>query len=401
MQVVGSLLTERGAFADLGEAGAGGWPEALARVLTDAGQPRVVYQPIVDLQRGTVVGYETLSRFDGPPFAPPDEWFALAARAGLGAELEARVVRRAVRALPELPSNCFLTVNVSPSQLCSPAVAAVLDGAGDLAPLVLELTEQAALVDYGEVRAALDRYRAKGLIVAVDDAGDGYAGLQRLLELRPEMVKLDRSLVADADRDEAQRALTEMVGGLAGRLDAWLLVEGVERPRQLETFIRLGVPLGQGTLLGRPSPVFSTVLRPELAALFRQAQTRRGVGAETVLGLVELAPSVRHDRLAEASAVFGDHPDADVAVVVDDRERPVGLVERSDALARRPRKRAVQCVGPATGVAELAARSMTRPRATRFDPSACCDGRGRYLGLVRVERVVQRLAARCAEREAP
>jgi hypothetical protein len=192
-----------------------------------------------------------------------------------------------------------------------------------------------------------------------------------------------------------------MVGSLAGRLDAWLLVEGVERPRQLEAFIRMGVPLGQGTLLGPPSRTFSTALPPQVAAVFRHARAHVVAGAQSVLGLVELAPSVWADRVAEAGRVFQDNPDADIAVVVDERERPIGLLQRADALAQRPWRRPVQCVAPSTGVAELAARSMTRPPATRFDPSACCDGRGRYLGLVRVERMVQRLATTASEGEKP
>lgn len=374
------------------------WGAAIERALADPVQPRLVYQPIVDLTRGAVVGYEALARFDGPPFAPPDRWFAEAARLGYGAELEARVLVAARTATATLPPNCFLTVNLSPQLLLTPPIQAALGGSGTLAPLVLELTEQVD-VEYDQVRAALARLRQAGLTIAVDDAGDGYAGLQRLLAVRPQLVKLDRSLTAEADRDEAQRALAEMVGTLAGRLDAWLLVEGIERPRQLEAFIRLGVPLGQGNLLGRPSPSWS-VLDPAVAALIRNISAQRLASADHVLGLVELAPAVRRDRLVDALDVFDDEPDADVAVVIDEAERPVGLLDRADALARRPWKRTVQCVKPTTGVAELAARSMTRPRANRFDPSVCCDGRGRYVGLIRMERLIERLVERTTDRRA-
>jgi EAL domain-containing protein (putative c-di-GMP-specific phosphodiesterase class I) len=397
MRVAGALLTDWQGWEAPAEPQED-WSGPLTRVLDDPDQPRLVFQPIVDLTRGAVVGYEALARFDRPPLATPDQWFRAAAEAGCGAELEARVLRSARSALRSLPPNCFLTVNLSPQMLCTPAVEAALSG-GSLSPLVLELTEQVELVEYGQVRSALERYRAAGLTVAVDDAGDGYAGLQRLLAVRPQLVKLDRSLTAEADRDEAQRALTEMVGTLAGRLDAWFLVEGIERPRQLEAFIRLGVPLGQGNLLGRPDASWS-LLDPAVAALIRNLSGQRKAPDDEVLGLIERAPSVPHACAVQATELFDAQPDMDLAVVIDDAERPLGLLTRSDAYAGRPYRRATLCVSSATDIAELAARSMTRPSATRFDPPVCCDGRGRYVGVVRMERVVERLAERSSGRSA-
>lgn len=370
------------------------WSPPLDRVLADRAQPRLVFQPIVDLQRGLIVGYEALARFDGPPYQTPDRWFGAAARLGVAPQLEARVLSAARAALPSLPPNCFLTVNVSPHVLCTAAVEAALQAPGSLWPLVLELTEQSEVVDAEAVRRALDRYRSRGLVVALDDAGDGYAGLGRLLSLRPQLVKLDRSLTNHADRDEAQRALAQTVGSLASRLDAWLLVEGIERPRQLETFVRLGVPLGQGNLLGVAGPRWPA-LDPAVAQLIHAAAVHPDSGADEVGGLVEHAPAIPSAHAAAGGVdVFLDQPDADVAVVIDDRDRPVGLLARDDALARRPFNPVIQRAAPASGIAELAVRSMTRPLSTRYDPSVCCDDTGHYLGIVRVERLVEQLAQR-------
>lgn len=370
------------------------WSSPLDRVLADHSQPRLVFQPIVDLQRGLIVGYEALARFDGPPSASPDRWFSAAARLGVAPQLEARVLCAARAALPALPPNCFLTVNVSPHVLCTPAVEAALEAPGSLSPLVLELTEQFEVADTEGVRRALDRYRSRGLLVALDDAGDGYAGLGRLLSLRPQLVKLDRSLTNAADRDEAQRALAQTVGSLASRLDAWLLVEGIERPRQLEAYVRLGVPLGQGNLLGAAGPRWPT-LDPAVAQLIRATALRRSTSTDEVLRLIERAPVISSASAAAGGAdLFLDEPDADVAVVIDDADRPVGLLARDDALARRPFNPVIQRASPASGVAELAVRSMTRSLPTRYDPSVCCDETGRYLGIVRVERLVEQLAQR-------
>ena len=106
---------------------------------------RLVYQPIIDLQRGVVAGYETLARSSDPDGrsseATPDLWFAAADTVGRGAELEAVVVRQALAVLPTVPPNCFLTVNVSPHLLTQPEVAEPLLAVDDLAPLVLELSD--------------------------------------------------------------------------------------------------------------------------------------------------------------------------------------------------------------------------------------------------------------------
>lgn len=228
------------------------WERLLSDVLADPGQPRLVFQPIVDLARGVVTGYECLARFDSEPYRTPDQWFAAAWRLDRGAELEALVVQRALAARDRLPPGTFLTVNITPSALQRDAVRRVVAGR-DLRRLVLELTEHDAFGDEDALRDALAGLRAQGALVALDDAGSGYAGLQQLLAVRPDIVKLDRSLVQDVDQDEAKLALVEMVGVLSGRLDAWLLAEGIETAAELEVFQRLGVPLGQGWHLGVPA----------------------------------------------------------------------------------------------------------------------------------------------------
>lgn len=119
------------------------WEAAIHEVLADPALLRLVFQPIVDLQRGVVVGFETLSRFRGPPHAPPDEWFAAAARLGCHAEMEAHVLAAALELRDDLPPNTFLTVNLDPNLLRSPEVQELLDR--PLHRLVLEVTEHALI----------------------------------------------------------------------------------------------------------------------------------------------------------------------------------------------------------------------------------------------------------------
>src|SRR3954464_5973501 len=264
-------------------------------LLADPEDLSLVFQPIVDLAAATVAGYEALARFPG--VAGPDAWFAAAAEAGIAAELEALAIHKALAVVPDLPADTFLTINVSPHILGSAPVQAALATRPDLRRVVVELTEHTPVHDLAALRRQCDELRARGALIALDDAGSGYSGLQQLAALRPQVVKLDRALVSDADTDPVRVALAEMLGEFAGRIDAWLLAEGIETAAELAAFMRLGVPLGQGWVLGRPSPGF-TPLAPEVVRLVK-GQAARGQLTESVASLM------RPVRQVEAGADVG------------------------------------------------------------------------------------------------
>ena len=358
--------------------------EALVRgVLSDADRLTLVFQPIVSLQDAVIVGYEALSRFAGPPGLTPDLWFAAADRQGRGAELEAEVVRRCLQLRPSLPPNCFLTVNVSPHLLVEPALRDLLLGAGDLSPLVLELTEHQAVADLRPVVALRDELAARGALLALDDAGSGYSGLQQLTQLRPHVIKLDRALVDGADRDEVKLALAELLGAFGSRIDAWLLAEGIETWGEVDAFQRLRVPLGQGYLLGRPSPPWAQ-LDPAAAVRLRAGAARVQL-VEHVASLVETVPLHLEDAVTPGGT----------CVRVDGSGRPLALLlplHRDGDPPGACRVAPVSLRVPAsTGVVELARRIATRPEHCRYDPVVCVDDLGRATGVIRVEQVLLRL----------
>lgn len=220
---------------------------------------QMVFQPIVDLQTGATIGAEALARFVCEPDRPPDQWFSEAVAIGRGAELELAAVRAAVAQLDRLPTGLFLAVNVSPATALLPELGRVLDGL-ELGRLVLELTEHTPVADYSALLTALGPRRDQGLRIAADDTGAGYAGLDHLLQLRPEVIKLDTALTHDIDNDPSRRALARALVAFAAETDATIIAEGIETPEELAVLQQLGIRWGQGYHLGRPAPL-STLLR--------------------------------------------------------------------------------------------------------------------------------------------
>ena len=357
---------------------------ALELLLSERRPPKLVFQPIVDLQRAVVAGYEVLSRFPGPPAATPDKWFLAAHAIGRANELEALVIEQALACREQLPTNCFLSLNLSPEALLDARVRRVLS-ARPLSRVVLELTEHAQVTDYDMVASAIAEARALGAFVAVDDAGAGYASLQHILALRPDFVKLDRALIAGLQHDEAKAALVEMFGGFTSRLDAWLLAEGIEEHAELARLVQLGVPLGQGYFLGRPAPSMGP-LGGEVSGLLRPS-TPPPEGDVVMLALAEPHDAVDANASDESLAArWARTPDLGCLPLLDESSRPVALaMYLMGQLSRRP----VTAVLESVSVREALERALTRPNGSRFDPLVCCNEQGHYLGLVRIERMVE------------
>lgn len=238
---------------------------------------RTVFQPIVDLEHSRVVGFEALSRFPSDP-ARPDQWFADATAVGLGVALEVHAARTAIDAIPELPADTYLSVNLSPAALMSVDAEELLPA--EPTRLVIELTEHARVGDYQELRTAVKQLRAEGVRIAVDDAGAGFASFRHILELEPDIVKVDLSISQGIADDPARQALVGGMAELAHQSGATLVAEGVEDPRDLDRLSILGVSVFQGYLFGRPSPL---PLTDEVTIVAAPAAGRRERPSEPVI----------------------------------------------------------------------------------------------------------------------
>lgn len=221
--------------------------------ITEENRLGIHLQPIWDLKRNQACGYEALSRFDTAPYRTPDVWFAEAEQAGLGEFLEMHALKMACECLEILPADCYLSLNTSPKHIISGALAKVLEGS-DLARLVIEVTEHTSVTDYKELKKALVPLRQKGLRLAIDDAGSGYATFSHILELDPDIIKLDLSLCRNIHKEEKKFSLAKALLTYAGETGSLITAEGIEQHEELDVLIGLGIDMAQGYLLGKPMP---------------------------------------------------------------------------------------------------------------------------------------------------
>ncbi|WP_307000632.1 EAL domain-containing protein [Arthrobacter sp. V1I7] len=212
------------------------------------------FQPICHLGTGEIVGTEALTRFVSSPETPPGRWFVEADSIGRGTELEFLALETALLAAADLPAHLYVAVNLSPAACLDPRLNDIVRDSGlKHRRMVLELTERSAVEDYGCLSAALDPLRSAGIRISIDDVGAGFSSMRHILRLSPELVKLDRTLIAGIDKEPNQKALCAAMLSFASQIGASLVAEGIETHAELSTVTALGVHAGQGYLLGRPS----------------------------------------------------------------------------------------------------------------------------------------------------
>ncbi len=216
------------------------------------GSMEMVYQPIVDLRSREVSGVEALARFAGG--GPPDIWFAEAHRAGLGPDLELVAAAKALDALPLLPPDMDVGVNVGPVTAADPRLLSLLDGC-DSRRVIIELTEHDVIDDYVAMAHTLGQARLRGARIAVDDTGAGYAGFSHILRLTPDVIKIDRGLTTGIHGDPVRQALAGGVVDVAAAIGATVVAEGVETGDECRTVEALGIDQVQGYYFGRPAPL--------------------------------------------------------------------------------------------------------------------------------------------------
>ncbi len=221
-----------------------------------------VYEPIVEVGSKTVFGYEALARGpEGSPFHSPVALFSAAEEFELVFELDCVCRESGLRGAVDFPSGTKLFLNIRPTTIHDPSfredrLIETLE-ASDLSPsdVVFEISEQESLSSFGAFGEMRDYYKSLGFQFALDDTGTGYAGLEELLELEPDYIKIDRSMVSGVDQDPARQDVLAAVLQLADKMGAHVIGEGLDTIEELDMLGRLGIRFGQGWLFGRPTPL--------------------------------------------------------------------------------------------------------------------------------------------------
>ncbi|GGO78610.1 D-glycero-D-manno-heptose 1-phosphate guanosyltransferase [Marinobacterium nitratireducens] len=295
-----------------------------------------VFQPVVDIQSGEVIGHEALIR--GPvntPLHMPGPLFQTAMGAGRLSELELLCRRLALQRFAELNPAGKLFINVNASLLGLPGHPQGLTREWleelDIPQerIVIELSEEHPFDHSGITRAAVQHYREMGFWIAIDDLGSGYSGLRLWSELEPAYVKIDRHFVQGVDRDSVKREFVKSIINIGNSTGCRIVAEGIETQGELHTLQLLGVRYGQGFLLGKPEalPVAAGACRH--IAMQPLDRTPGRQHTETASVLLRQAPAVAlDDPIAAAAELLRQHPDLSVLPVLEDGQ-PVGVIRRN------------------------------------------------------------------------
>lgn len=367
-------------------------------------------QPILDLVEGQVMGYEALSR--GPSDSPlhaPQALFRVAETYGLLPALDWACVRMALKTFARLNLSGRLFVNLSPYSLLDASFApdamlAALDEVGLASNrLIVEITENATALDYGELRQAVSGLRAAGIDVAIDDLGEGFSSLRLWSEIKPAFVKIDKHFIADIHQDPHKLQFVRSIKLMAESAHSCVITEGVENLSELAVLKDLGIRFAQGYLIGRPSPVPIKLLPTEVVAclqsgtvsVFPMAQARDGLhmsAGRLVVSALTVSPLMHSQKVLD---LMMQHPELHAVAVVDDGI-PVGIIHRPaltdrfislyarELYGRKPCRDMMDAdpliVDKATRLTELSELVVSKGKAA-FTQGFIITSEGRYLGL--------------------
>ncbi|MGH8808625.1 MAG: GGDEF domain-containing protein, partial [Noviherbaspirillum sp.] len=311
-------------------------------------QLNALFQPIINMQRGEIVGYEGLIR--GPSDSPlhsPMNLFKVARANNLSVEVEHMCRRVVIERFAELKLPGKLFLNVSPEMLLQPharhgETSSYIRKVG-LNPerVIIELTENQPTYDYELLREAAMHYRGMGFQIAIDDLGEGFSSLRLWSELRPEYVKIDMHFVQGINHDPVKLQFVRSIQEIAKESGTIVIAEGIETQNELLLIRDLGIAYGQGYHISRPHGNPGTELPAEVA----KALNRNGVvvyphknafehNVVTALKLLRIvptaAPSMTNTQVYE---MFIGDPELQIIPVVDEGV-PVGLITRPDLTDR-------------------------------------------------------------------
>lgn len=288
------------------------------------------FQPIVNLRDGQVFGYEALIRGPkGGTLRRPGALFRAAAKARMVSWFDLACQEQCFARAAELELRHLLFINMEAEGLAfldmhdRPLATRARDCGLTPDSIVIEITERQAVDDFPKLMAALNHLREQGFKIAIDDAGAGYNSLHAIAEIRPDFVKIDRSLVRNLDVNGERRALLSTLVRYARNIGTHILAEGSETREELGTLIDLGVTYGQGYLMGKPHDTFRGIAREtrEFICNRQQQQTRLSAGRSIPVGGLARAGKVMtpDTPLASAASSFFKNPSLTSIVIAENK----------------------------------------------------------------------------------
>lgn len=263
----------------------------------------VEFQPIFDLKEGKIYGYEGLTR--GPlnsPFYSPLELFGFAEKRGqlyetekLARELSIKRSRLITQGNEKLFINISSQVVYDPHFTPGHTMSLLKEFHLSPSDIVFEITERSAIKDFAAFTNALNHYRDQGFKIAIDDAGAGYSSLQAISEIKPDYIKIDRSLISNVHLHEIKYHILEAFVEIAKKMKSTIIAEGIEHKEELEKVIELGIHCGQGYYLAKPQFPITKInknMKKEIKNLQKSTNKSFIVHLEDELVLVNLSNQI-------------------------------------------------------------------------------------------------------------
>ncbi|MCF8030692.1 MAG: EAL and GGDEF domain-containing protein [Desulfohalobiaceae bacterium] len=376
-------------------------------------EPR--YQPIVHMNNGSVFGWEALSRGPGESnFHSPLSLFQFAEETGGLFQLERVCREKAITHCRDFIGTGKLFLNIHPQTISDPdftpgETKRMLEKTRiDPENVVFEITERHAVENFQLFHDTLQHYRNQGFLVAVDDVGSGYSGLQSIARIRPDFIKIDKSLVVSADSDPVKRALLETFVTFADQIGAKIIAEGIETSSVFATLANFGVHFGQGYYIAKPDyPPRQVDLSRETAKTPRSNQESSRCNLP-VGKLARSVPTVDQGTTVEEVRTSLDSLGPLGSIVVEQKGTPAGLI-MSHHLTRQLStlygvalysKRDVTCVmdhdplivDESEAVEYVARMTTLREKDNAYD-DIVVTRRGELLGVVSVHQLVESMAS--------
>uniref|UniRef100_A0A7C5P7X5 GGDEF domain-containing protein n=1 Tax=Thermodesulfobium narugense TaxID=184064 RepID=A0A7C5P7X5_9BACT len=298
-----------------------------------------LFQPIFSLSNGDTVGYEALTR--GPEESVlynPVKLFESAKNENLLWEMELSTRSSAIEKFLSLQSDKILFLNVDPDiirdkKFVKGYTKHLFEKIIKQSNIIFEITEKTAIKDYIEFKEIIKNYKTQGYKIAIDDVGAGYSGLTTISEVRPDYIKIDMSLIRDIDKDNLKKSIVKALVEFANNTNIKLIAEGVETLDELKTLIKLGTPLAQGFLLGKPSKEL-LVLDDRLKNFIKETKLSLEKTKLTSAFKVQIGTIARRDSGVQCSTLSKDIESIFLGnnrlhgIALLDGEKVVGLITR-------------------------------------------------------------------------